>query len=361
MISVIVPIYNTGPSLAKCIESILNSTYGDFELILVNDGSTDNSPELCREYCGRDGRVRLIDQENQGASAARNRGIESCRGEWVVFVDSDDSIFPDLLRMIAEEKSADLLIFDFTKNERGITDTAGRAEEIQRIAVPLDSGPDRADLIERLLRFWQLTKGGYTDLRAPWAKAFRKSVLDRHAIRFAPGLRVGEDALFNIEFILAAQSCEYIPVPAYWHRVRMGSISHSFVPDLLESFSLLQRGMRDVLTAHGMFPLLERAYAANTLENMAYLLIKGIFNPNSANTARENRKLCRQMREDGIYAAALKYNYKIGNLPRRILLGFFQLRCYWVVKIICRVCFFCMEQIDKRQEKQSIRIGTEIE
>lgn len=347
MISVIVPIYNTGPSLAKCIDSVLSSTYGDFELILVNDGSTDNSHQLCREYCRKDSRVCLIDQENQGASVARNRGIESCRGEWVVFVDSDDSISPGFLSMIAEAEPADILIFDFTITGQMAPGTAGRP---QSIPIPLDSAENKAGFIERLLRFWQLTEGGHTDLRAPWAKAFRKSVLEQHPIRFARGLRVGEDALFNIGFILAAKSGRYIPVPAYWHRIRMGSISHSVVPDLSESFSILQRGMRDVLVANGMFPMLERAYAANTLENMAYLLIKGIFNPHSKNTARESRELCRRMREDEIYNAALEYNYKIGNLPRRILLGLFQLRCYWAVKVICRVCFFCIEQIDNRKE-----------
>ena len=134
-------------------------------------------------------------------------------------MDSDDSIFPDLLSMIAEEKSADLLIFDFSITEQRAAEIA---EGIQRIPVPLDSAEDRADLIERLLRFWPLAKGGHTDLRAPWAKAFRRSILEQHSIRFTPNLRVGEDALFNIEFILRAQSCKYIPFPAYWHRVRMG-------------------------------------------------------------------------------------------------------------------------------------------
>lgn len=351
MISVVVPVYNAEPTLAQCVDSILASTYKDFELLLVNDGSTDGSPELCREYCGRDSRVRLLNQENQGASVARNKGIECGRGEWVIFVDSDDSIFPDYLKMIAEEETADLLIFDFVKIGQSEPDTARGEKEPRRISVPLDSAENRAHLIDNLLRFRQLTDGGYTDLRAPWAKAFRRSVLERGSIRFAPGLRVGEDALFNIEFYLTARSCKYIPVPAYWHRIHMSSITHSFVPGLLDSFSILQRGMRDVLTEHGMFPMLEQAYAANTLENMAYLLIKGIFNPYSKNTARENRELCERMREDEIYIAALKYNYKIGILPRRILLGFFRLRCYRIVKIICRVCFFYLEQIDKRKER----------
>lgn len=354
MISVIVPIYNTGSSLAECIDSILDSTYENFELILVNDGSTDNSAELCREYCGRDSRVRLIEQENQGASVARNKGMENCRGEWVVFVDSDDFISPDFLEMVAKGGAADLLIFDYIKTGQVAVDAAGRTEGTQGIPVPLDSPEDRADLIERLLRFRQLIEGGHTDLRTIWAKAYRRSVLERYSIRFSPSVHVSEDILFNAMVFLMVRRCEYIPIPVYLYTVRMGSATHSYVPGLLQSCAAFQRKLKDMLEKHQVFSLLKEAYAAKTLENMAYLLIKGIFNPYSKNTARKNRDLCRQMREDEIYTAALKYNYKIGILPRRILLGFFQLRCYRIVKVISRVCFFLLEQIDKRQAKKSI-------
>ena len=349
MISVIIPVYNTGPSLARCVDSVLASTYGEFELILVNDGSTDNSPELCREYARRDRRVRLIEQENQGVSVARNRGIDASCGEWIVFVDSDDFISPDFFEMVAQEEPADLLIFDFMKAGQ---DWTGTPEGPERMTVPLRNVEDRAVLIEQLLRVRQLAQHGNTDLRSPCGKAYRRSVLEQHSVRFTPGVRVGEDTLFNAEFFLNMQSCRYIPLPVYLYTVRMGSTSHSFVPGLLQSFSIFQKRLYDLLAAHRLFPRLEKTYAAKTLENMAYILIKGIFNPYSTNTAHRNRELCRQMREDEIYSAALKYNLRIGNLPRRIMLCFFQLRCYWIVKIICRVCFLCIEQLDKREEKR---------
>ena len=92
MISVIIPVYNTEKYLGRCIDSILNCTVNDFEVILINDGSTDRSGEICRRYCGKDSRVKLYDQENAGVSAARNKGIEVSRGEWIIFVDSDDTI-----------------------------------------------------------------------------------------------------------------------------------------------------------------------------------------------------------------------------------------------------------------------------
>ena len=117
MISVIVPVYNLENYLNRCIDSVLRSTYADFELILIDDGSTDASPRICRDYAGRDNRVRLLRQENRGVSAARNRGLEVCRGEWVVFVDGDDCISEDFLELIAREsgRNPDLMLFDFTE------------------------------------------------------------------------------------------------------------------------------------------------------------------------------------------------------------------------------------------------------
>lgn len=101
-ISVIVPVYNTGRFLNRCIDSILNQTFSDFELFLVNDGSTDNSGAICDAYAARDSRVRVIHQENQGQSVARNNAIARMQGNWVHFVDSDDWIHPRMLELLYE-------------------------------------------------------------------------------------------------------------------------------------------------------------------------------------------------------------------------------------------------------------------
>ena len=119
MISVIIPVYNAEPYLAHCLDAVLGSAHPDFELLLINDGSTDRSLAICREYARRDSRVRLFSQENQGVSAARNRGLEECAGEWIVFVDADDVISPAFLGLIAAEEYAaqDMLLFDFAGTE----------------------------------------------------------------------------------------------------------------------------------------------------------------------------------------------------------------------------------------------------
>ena len=98
--SVVVPIYNVEKYLNKCVESILNQTYKDFELILVDDGSPDHCPEICDEYAERDARVRVIHKENEGLVAARNTGIKEAKGEYICYVDGDDWIANNLLETV---------------------------------------------------------------------------------------------------------------------------------------------------------------------------------------------------------------------------------------------------------------------
>ena len=95
MISIIVPVYNASYTIEKCIESILNQSYKDFELLLINDGSKDNSYELMKNLTKTDSRVIIINQDNQGVSAARNRGLDEAKGDFVLFIDSDDYVDND--------------------------------------------------------------------------------------------------------------------------------------------------------------------------------------------------------------------------------------------------------------------------
>ena len=118
MISVIIPVYNAEPYLNRCIDSVLASAYSDFEIILVNDGSTDHSPDICRAYAENDIRVVFLSQENRGVSSARNLGLEAARGEWIVFLDSDDFITDDYLSLTADKAygQQDLILFRFAKH-----------------------------------------------------------------------------------------------------------------------------------------------------------------------------------------------------------------------------------------------------
>ena len=127
MISIIVPVYNTAPYLPQCLDSLVNQTYRDIEIICVNDGSTDNSPDILKAYAERDSRILVIHQENLGLSGARNKGLESARGEWVMFVDSDDWLNEEALKKALEvlklcvrgPKTLDLLICNYVYEKVG--------------------------------------------------------------------------------------------------------------------------------------------------------------------------------------------------------------------------------------------------
>ena len=117
MISVIVPVYNVEEYIEECLDSIKNQTFTDFEVILVNDGSTDNSQAICEIYCDQDSRFHLINQENQGQSIARNRGVAESKGKFIVFIDSDDIVRVDLLDQLMNYMSDEIDIVECDKTE----------------------------------------------------------------------------------------------------------------------------------------------------------------------------------------------------------------------------------------------------
>ena len=122
MISVIVPVYNVEEYLEECLESIKNQTYTNIEVILVNDGSTDGSREICERFCQKDSRFKLINQENQGQSVARNRGVKESAGEFIMFVDSDDVIKKNVLEVLLPymKTEVDIVECRMTRKKRRI-------------------------------------------------------------------------------------------------------------------------------------------------------------------------------------------------------------------------------------------------
>lgn len=342
MISIIIPIYNTEKYLSRCIDSVLASSYQDFEIILVNDGSVDSCQQICRRYSERDCRIRSVDQVHKGVSEARNRGIDESNGEWIVFVDSDDMIAPDFLEMIAREEyqEQELLIFDYVRRigKRGVV--SGK----EKPAILYYGKRDRDFLIASLLNMEQLTENGNVGLPSPWAKAYKKDVINRYRIRFPIGIIIGEDRLFNIEYLLKMQSCAYISQMVYLVEVRQDSVMRGFQLHYLENDLKYQKRLEVVLKENGIFSAVEYAYYNSVLSNMADVLVRGIFHPNSVRNYRENCGLCREMKKDAIYGKALKYNWRLGVLPRRVLLFFYQLGWFGHVELICRLSYRVLEK-----------------
>lgn len=342
MISIIIPIYNTKPYLNRCIQSVLNSTFKDFELILIDDGSTDQSPELCRKYCKKDSRVKFISQEHQGVSSARNHGIEESHGEWIVFIDSDDFISQDFLEAIVSTEyfAHDLLLFDLrVVPKKGRLSTGVNHKHTVRFY----KREDIPRLIEKLLNMEQLEKKGSTRLPSPCAKAYKRSVINKYRIRFRQDIAIGEDRLFNLEYFLNMESCIYISKTVYFITIRRESVMHGFYPDFLENDFRYQEQLRCMLEEQKIFQRLEKAYYNSVLSNMADVLVRGIFNPYSTRNDIENYRLCQKMQKNEIYMQALKYNLRTGIMPRRVLLFAFSQGCYKMAKFISKESYKILE------------------
>jgi glycosyltransferase involved in cell wall biosynthesis len=209
--TVIVPVYNVEAYLEKCVDSILAQTEPDFELLLVDDGSTDNSGALCDKLAQKDSRIQVIHQKNQGLGGARNTGIKAASGDWVLLVDSDDWIEPELLEKTLEaglREEADLVMFGFRS-----VDEQGNTLQTFVEDVPTDQGltlKDHPDLL----------------LTAPsaWRRLYRRELLVRTGILYPPRVWY-EDIRTTPKLLAAADRVVFLSYVGYDYLSRTGSIT----------------------------------------------------------------------------------------------------------------------------------------
>lgn len=231
-ISVIVPVYNAEKYLVRCIESVLAQSLPDYELILIDDGSLDNSGLLCDDFAKRDERIRVIHQKNGGAAAARNAGLDISAGEWIAFIDSDDLVHPDYLRVLYETavmQKADVAACRY----RSFHD-----ESIIRFErTPIALSKEDAEA------YWV---GDRTGATVPWGKLYHNSIFS--GIRFPIG-RIGEDEFVTYKILFGCEKLVVIDVPLYYYFVNRGGVSRSDyfkrLPDILDCFAEHEAFFRD--------------------------------------------------------------------------------------------------------------------
>lgn len=206
-VSVIVPIYNAEKYLNKCLESIIGQTYKNLEIILVDDGSPDNSPEICDDWAQKDSRIRVIHKKNGGVSSARNAGIDLAQGDYIGFVDADDWIEPNMYEVLinnAEKFSADKSSCGYVYYGRNVSR-----------AVDCTVLKNSDDMRLRLIR---------GDHNAVWCAIYSRSVVGD--IRFDESLKVAEDWLFNYQVCLKMSSEVIVDTPLYHYEDNIESAMH---------------------------------------------------------------------------------------------------------------------------------------
>lgn len=209
IISIIVPVYNVSLYLKQCIQSII-SQEGNIEVILVDDGSPDESPSICDEYAQKDNRIHVIHKQNGGVSSARNAGLDAAQGEWIWFVDGDDYIAENVLKRIYQEiqkhPHADLIQMGMNylyDNNRLV--------------------PQKIKLVDNLEKNkFLLQHITYHNHRL----LFKREIIEKNRLCFTQGLRVAEDQEFQLKYMMLCKTPIQIPISAYIYRQREGSATH---------------------------------------------------------------------------------------------------------------------------------------
>ena len=255
-LSVIVPVYNTEKYLRECIDSILAQTFTDFELILVNDGSTDGSGAICDEYAGKDPRIRVIHQENGGITGARKSGVRVAQGEYVTFVDSDDWIDREMYRTMLDcrqEADPDVVICSMLmETMKGILPQ----KEIIKAGF-YDKNRMQKDVYPIMLfDFLHCVPAMAPSL---CNKLFRRQLLESVIVQVNDTITYGEDALCTYACLLNAERIYVSEAQSYHYRNHMESASNGYSYDLLEKFFLLieqlqsQFQQRDQIMMHQLY------------------------------------------------------------------------------------------------------------
>lgn len=238
IISVIIPVYNAEEYLGECIESVLNQTFSNIEVILVNDGSTDRCAEICDDYKKSDQRICYINQENGGVCKARNTGLNAAKGKLITFVDSDDWMPEDGLEILYDEykrTNADLIVADISFVEK---------ESVRHIKI-FDKNFTTKD--KNWINSYELACIGYgynpnpgtkkntTGLGSMGNKLYKREIIEAEKLRFDPyTLGIYEDNLFVLHYLEKASSVSYIDKSVYYYRMVSNSNSRGFKSNTLE-------------------------------------------------------------------------------------------------------------------------------
>ena len=318
--SVIVPVYNVEAYLEKCVQSILRQTERDFELLLVDDGSTDSSGQLCEELAKKDSRIRVIHQENQGLGGARNTGIREAKGDWLLLVDSDDWIEPEILEKSLEaglREEADMVVFPFRS-----VDEEGRELAVFRENIPVGRAfalKERKDIL----------------LTAPvaWNKLYRTAFFRETGLAY-PSRVWYEDIRTTPKLMALARRMVFISDIGYNYLQRQGSIMNSGKVarnvEIIEAFDDILPWFRE----HGLF--------AEYRQELEYLAVFHAYLTASVRVILADRKSPLLARLAAYLQEQFPTWQKNAYLPRlgakrRLLVSLLGIKWYWAVALLFKL------------------------
>lgn len=335
MVSVIIPVYNVEKYLSQCIDSVINQTYPDLEILLVDDGSRDNSGQICDEYAKRDTRIQVIHKKNEGVSAARNTGINSANGEWILFVDSDDWISRNLLEICLKytTEETDICFFGYKEIEEN-----GQAKTITD---PVDNVQiiEKKDFLGCQFRIFNRDREACCNrntikLSSSW-KLYRRSLIEQYDIRFPVGIRTGEDGVFNLYAYQYARSGICIDSTFYFYRRVPGSVTHRYTEKVEEDFRRLHAEYDTFIKKTHTENIFKELLQERLIWSFSFCCILKYCHPDNTQPYKVRRN--QFLREYQQYAEVLQsVSFSNFGLRKKMIFYFIKKKCFLLVDLLCK-------------------------
>lgn len=328
MISIIIPVYNVAPYLDQCLESVIIQTYKDWECILIDDGSKDNSGEICDKWGKIDSRFRIIHQINQGVSAARNRGIKESRGEYIVFIDSDDWVSPNYLfdMLNAIDKNNDLVV---SGNNHYYPN--GEIETFK---------PTNKQNIELSAKNTSFFIKNIGLLYGPTSLLYKSTIIKNFTILFPTEYSLGEDLLFNFQYLEKVKHIQYIPFANYNYRIiNSGSLTSIYRDNTFDIHSHQWKVQKDFLINKGMWNEYSQFFFSLKLWGIIY---NGIFS--SQKNELQHIKRILNIKEGEILKSTY-YSFKCSQWIKLLIINKHYILLFLIIKFTRiydkRICNSC--------------------
>ncbi len=329
LISIIVPIYNVEKYLNKCIESIVNQTYENIEIILIDDGSNDNSGIICDEYAKKDNRIIVVHKENGGVSSARNKGLKIAKGEWISFVDADDwieQIFCQTLLNKVTQEQADIALCGYNR----ITDNRIEKINANNQEVFLNSN-------EYLVKSLNPQTGfGFCHM-----KLIKKEVLK--SISFNERIEVGEDALFNIQLSTYIKKAVFLKQPLYNYRINNQSVvkryDENYANKYLKSMKIIEEYIWQEYNEENEENIeIKQNYYNFVAYHIMLIIVNYCYHPDNKMCNAQRKNMLKEVINNDLFIIGLKKsNYNNISLTRKITLYTLKHKLYWLTAIICKI------------------------
>lgn len=335
IVSFVVPVYNIGKYVPECIESLLAQDTQQMEVILVNDGSQDDSGDICEQYAQKDSRIRVIHQENAGVASARNAGIKSAVGKWICFIDGDDWVEAQLWQKLKPyfDLPYDIVFFGYQHVNSGkkvcFQNDESELKLVKNDFQKLQIGIFNANIIG--------AKYKNIPYLTPWGKLFNRDFLERNDLLYTLGVQKGQDGLFNMRAFECADSGLYTNNILYNYRINSESICHRYNPNIDKILDNLLQKYSDFIREHAYEGLIKNFYVMK-LRQLMYCIV--------LNYCHKDNKYSYRQRKKDFFEALSKQNYcdvfdniSIGDLrfQERVLAILIKLRFFFLIDILNKI------------------------